>query len=228
MPQAEPTQLRGGWWLLADGRKIQGRSKAYKAAGLKPPKHTRKKPAEIQSKKKQSEAEIELRRSEVGRLLLQKHDYRSISQKLGVSIGTVASDVQHIREAWRESAVESLVDHVHEEIQAIDLDERKLRHELEELDLVDPEYTDKGSLIGSVNLIDEKMKVYDRIIKLRERRAKLLGLDAPDVRRILGADDDPQGGELLTFVAAGTEDNYIENLKAAQGQQDRKLRVVSE
>jgi hypothetical protein len=221
----------GGWYLLPDGRKIHGYAKAAEAAGLPTTKPT-KTSGQVVADKAAKTAEVEERRAEIASLLVRKTPYRQIARKLNVSLGTVASDVEAIRTAWREDALSNLADHVVEELNALDHDEHTLREELATLTNLDDNSdrivdTARGPrTYGSFNLIEEKMKVYDRILRIRERRAKLLGLDAPIVQRILSAQDPATETERVVFRAGGSEEDFLSTLKAAQGQADRKLRVV--
>jgi transposase len=103
------------------------------------------------------ETEIQARRAEVGRLRRLGHSYRDIAITLNTSMTTVFKDVKAMNAQWREQA-------------AIDTDaERQL--DLERIDAM------ILGLQGKAERGDE-WKV-DRVVRLLERRAALLGLDAP-------------------------------------------------
>jgi hypothetical protein len=196
-----PKPIGGGWYLLDDGRKIQGRDAAYSALGLDPSTNgNRKSDAAKQRRRKSNVAE---RRQLVAALLVQRVPLREIASSVGAAVGTVHSDVAAIRDEWRESALRDIGDYVIDELATLENDEYRLRMRYQ-------------SAVGD----DVKMRIYDRITRTMERRAQLLGLDAPTVRRVVltAEAQDEFGGERVVFRSgkSGTP-GYLEALKAAQG-----------
>lgn len=110
----------------------------------------------------------EARLVEVERLALDRHTEREIAALLGVSKTTIATDLATCRERWQDSARALRARHVEQELRRLERDENMLRS-----DLAAAEKLDKA------DWIDVKGRVHDRLLKLMERRSKLLGLDAP-------------------------------------------------
>jgi len=110
----------------------------------------------------------EARLVEVERLALDRHTEREIAALLGVSKTTIATDLATCRERWQDSARALRARHVEQELRRLERDENMLRS-----DLAAAEKLDKA------DRIDVKGRVHDRLLKLMERRSKLLGLDAP-------------------------------------------------
>lgn len=105
--------------------------------------------------RKNKEAEREIRRKKVAANLLAGLNYRAMAEALGVSLSTVAEDVKIILGRWRREQV-GLVDQV-------------MQLELVRLD-------------RALNAIWEQVLAGDHraitsMLKIMERRAKLLGLD---------------------------------------------------
>lgn len=101
---------------------------------------------------------IEDRRRKVSQLYLRRQTQESIAQALGVSQATISDDLTHLRKQWAAENVENL-------------DQVKVR-EAAELDEMEADAAVEFSKRKSVEW-------YDRRLKTKERRAKLLGLDAP-------------------------------------------------
>jgi transposase len=106
---------------------------------------------------------IEERRAQVAQLLTRHHTYREMAQQLGVSHSTIGEDVKVIRERWRERACTDYADLLAEEMAKLDLLEREIL----------PKAL-SGGPEGGVNL-----RAVDRVLAIRDRRARMLGLDAP-------------------------------------------------
>jgi hypothetical protein len=92
-----------------------------------------------------------------------------------LGLGTINRDCQKVRAEWAERRVQSIDEWVGEEIAKLDGLEDVLWKKLEALD-------DVGEI--------EKMT--SQILKVADRRAKLLGLDAP-TRMKIGADESLAG-----------------------------------
>jgi hypothetical protein len=106
---------------------------------------------------------IEQRRREVAALVAAHWNYREIATRLGVASSTVSDDVKAIREQWRQRATEGYASFLAEEIAKLDL----LEHELLPRAL-------SGGPEGGVDLA-----AVDRVLAIRDRRARMLGLDSP-------------------------------------------------
>lgn len=203
-----PEPTGGGWYRLPDGRKVQGREKAYRAAGLDPAVDgNRRSDAARQRRRK---PDVDARRARVAALLVRRTPYRQISEALGVSLATVAADVSEIRRQWRADAYGDVADYVLDELRVLDTDEFELR-----------------LLYSRATDADTKMRIYDRVSRIMQRRADLLGLDPPTVRKVLISDDAETAARKTVFVAGGVEEDYLAAVYAAQGlTPDRPLRAV--
>ena len=119
--------------------------------------------------RKSREAEIEQRRKKVAANLLGGLNYREMAEVFGVAIGTISGDVAIILGRWRRDQV-ATVD------EWIQIEARRLDKALNAIwDSV---------LAGDAQAID-------RMIKIMERRSKLLGLDAPARKELSGPDGGP-------------------------------------
>ena len=106
----------------------------------------------------------ERRREVVSRMLRRGLKPREIANEIGVSLYTVQSDMATLEERWRERSMQSYGVWIAEELQKLDRMEEVLWHD-----------------------IDAKMEhgkaahySIDRMLKIMDRRAKLLGLDEPE------------------------------------------------
>jgi hypothetical protein len=106
---------------------------------------------------------IEERRIKVAHLMAAHFTYREMAEQLGVAPSTISEDVKVIRERWRERATAEYSSHLAEELAKLDL----LEHELLPKAL-------SGGPGGGMNL-----RAVDRVLAIRDRRARMLGLDAP-------------------------------------------------
>lgn len=192
-----PEPVGGGWFKLADGNKVQGRTAAYKAAGLDPKKHGNRR--SDAAKQRRRSVAIAKRRRSVAVGLIGRVPYRDIAEALEVSLATVAEDAAAVMEEWKEGVVRDLEDYVVAELAALDHDERNLREALAAA--YDP---------------DVAVKLYDRIFRLRVRRFEILGLNPPEVRQVAITVDAHHEHEVV-FRAGGTDDEYLETIRAAQG-----------
>jgi hypothetical protein len=91
-----------------------------------------------------------------------------MAERLGVASSTISEDVKVIRERWRERAVADYASRLAEELAKLDL----LEDELLPIAL-------SGSPKGGVSL-----RTVDRVLAIRDRRARMLGLDAPSKSRL--------------------------------------------
>jgi len=107
--------------------------------------------------RKAKSAAMEERRKTVAANLVAGLNYRDIAGALGVSVGTVASDVKMIMGRWR-------ADQVREVNEVVQLDLRRLDNALNAI--WDNVHKGDDTAIGTM-------------LRILERRAKLLGLDKP-------------------------------------------------
>ena len=112
-------------------------------------------------------ATIAERRARVAELILQKRNTVDISRCLKIPEHTVNDDVDAIRSAWRDDAVGDIGKVIAQDLAALCSDEAKLRErwKLE---------------VSTVRWL----QIHDRIMRVLERRAKMMGLDAPEELRL--------------------------------------------
>lgn len=132
-------------------------------------------------------AHIEQRRQKVAANLLAGLTYRQMADALGVSIGTIANDVKIIIGRWQRETVKVVDEHVALELRRID----RALHAI---------WSD---------VLEGKLTYIDRMVKLMDRKAKYLGLDAPEKV----APTDPSGEK--EYGSDGlTDDQRLEKLLA--------------
>jgi len=107
--------------------------------------------------------ELADRRRQVAGYVLARVPQREIAALLGVAVSTVNGDVSALREEWRLEAQRDLEDWRAEELAALAADEQSLR----------------ARMIQAAENMQLRLQIYDRILKIGERRARLLGLDKP-------------------------------------------------
>jgi hypothetical protein len=107
--------------------------------------------------RKNQEAEVELRRKKVAANLLGGLNYRQMAEALGVSIGTISSDVKIILGRWQREQVKDADDYVQMELVRLD---RALNAIWD-------------------RVLEGDLKAIETMLKIEERRARLLDLDAP-------------------------------------------------
>ncbi len=115
------------------------------------------------------EAEIELRRNRAIQLRVEGWSYREIAEELKVSVSTAFGDVESVIERNRQEANENAEKARRIALQRIDVAVRGLM----------PDVRSGNARSAEV------------MAKLEERRAKLIGLDAPEKRELTGADGGP-------------------------------------
>lgn len=108
--------------------------------------------------KSKKQAEIAERRRLVAGLYLRHVHQADIARELGVDQGTVSRDITALKEEWRTQALSDVQDRV--------------RQELAELDHLESLCGERFDSTGQVGWIAQRLAI-------KERRAKLLGLDAP-------------------------------------------------
>jgi predicted DNA-binding protein (UPF0251 family) len=134
----------------------------------------------VGSKCKAPKDALEIRRIEALRLRVSGLTYEAIAEELGVSLGTAHSDVQFMLAKRRKQAAED-AEHVRE-------------LELERLDAA------IYLVLGQIG--KENLGAVDRLVKLNERRCKMLGLDAPEQRKHSFGDGGPTPADVAKLVRA--------------------------
>jgi DNA-binding CsgD family transcriptional regulator len=104
------------------------------------------------------------RQTQVWELAAKGLSQRRIAARLDVCVGTVNKDLRRAREFWTELSVQTA-----DEYRL--LENERLENALEEA----------VSILEMTDGDETKLKAIDRIVRLSERRAKLNGLDAPEV-----------------------------------------------
>ena len=128
---------------------------------------------------------IAQRRVQVAALRLAHLSQPEIARQVGVALATVNADLQALRKEWAERRLTSYEEWLEEELAKLDRLERSL------LPLA----------------IQGKVTVVDRVLAIMDRRAKLLGLDAPELHR-------------HTIVSMDAVDAEIERLERALADSD--------
>jgi hypothetical protein len=145
---------------------------------------------------KGQEVLAEERRTEAVKLRIAGHSYRHIAKQLGISLAQAHKDVQTVLKRTRDEA-----DEVADEARDIDLAriDQGLKTVLEFLE--------------SAKDDELKLKAIDRLVRLQERRAKLLGLDAPAKGELSG----PSGGPIPVAQTSATPAEAARLIREAFG-----------
>ena len=106
----------------------------------------------------QNKFEVEQRRNQVASMYLAGLTLEVIAKQLGVSTVQIHKDVKHIKNAWKQTQLETM-------------DESIVKH-LAELDYIRQQLRNDYQNSKSITTLKE-------LIRVQEREAKLLGLDAP-------------------------------------------------
>ena len=150
------------------------------------------------------------RRRRVESLALERVSVRELARRLGVPATTVQRDLVAVRDDWRTAALESRGERVARELAALDADERTLRGGMNRARRL-ARTADPGEARAA---LETSARLYDRVLRIMERRAALLGLDAPARAEVscetrvevspivLAARRDPRIRALLDDVAA--------------------------
>lgn len=107
------------------------------------------------------------RRRKVAALLLQQRSVADISKELNLGRQTIYNDAHWVRREWKQESLGSYGDLVTREVMALNEDERKLREKWVE---------EKSTSTW--------LRIYDRIFRVGDKRAELLGLYSFDGRSI--------------------------------------------
>ena len=132
----------------------------------------------------QNQLEREQRRKEVARLYLHGNSQRAIAEILGVGVATVNRDISYIQDEWKKTQLETM--------------DNAIAKQLTELDFMRKQFLSKYTTKDLSPL--DAVHILDRLFKVQEREAKLLGLDAPQrqhvtttpttIEIVFGGDDD--------------------------------------
>lgn len=116
----------------------------------------------------------EQRRMRVAAQLLAKTPQREIAANEGVALGTISDDILKIRGDWKRRTMAAFDAHVSEEVAKCDWLERAVMPK---------------ALLGDGPSVD-------RVLKIMERRARILGLDAPTRHRVEVITEDAVDAEI--------------------------------
>jgi len=130
---------------------------------------------------------IELRQGDALKLRVKGHTFKEIAQKLSISVGQAHADVQAALSDVREDVARDAATERKLQLKRLDkamvVADGILESKSNGLDVGDD--IDSAEIAEELSRLEEiKLKAIDRIVKLEERRAKLLGLDAPEKREI--------------------------------------------
>jgi hypothetical protein len=128
-------------------------------------------------------AALEERRAKVAEFMLARWSYRRIAADLGVGYGTVERDAAAIKAEWRARRAEAIDELIAGELARLDTAEAAIWGDV------------AGGSFGAI----------DRLLSIQERRAKLLGLDAPTKV----APTSPDGSEPYSGVSITELDREI-------------------
>jgi hypothetical protein len=146
-------------------------------------------------------AAVEERRTKLARLMrtLDRPTLANLADQLGISVSTVRKDMRAIREQWREDRLRDWNERVEEELAKLDLAEqeawravavaqrpktviRRVQRPIEERD-------SEGNAVLRMRMVEEveqttpggaDLNALNTLLKIMERRARLLGLDQPE------------------------------------------------
>jgi hypothetical protein len=105
---------------------------------------------------------VQERRKQVAAYHLARWTQQDIAAKLGVGDATISRDLDALRKGWAAEARADIAQATARELAVLDNDESTWRARMQ-----------KAEKPG------DRLGIYDRIFRIMERRAKLLGLDAP-------------------------------------------------
>lgn len=152
---------------------------------------------------------INKRRERIEAMLLAGFQQREIAQAMGMSETVISHDVAFIHREWRKSSVNKL--------------EVMLLREGRKLDKYEQE------LVGRLTRDRDKMtpeqhcRVVDTILKVIERRAKLFGLDKPEVHKVHVKGEHQHA----VFVIGGTKEEFIQGVNDSLGKYREQQRLQS-
>lgn len=134
-----------------------------------------------------------------------------MAERLGVASSTISEDVKVIRERWRDRATADYGSHLAEELAKLDL----LEHELLPTAL-------SGGPKGGVNL-----RAVDRVLAIRDRRARMLGLDSPSRLEVTMRVEQVAKAIELVVVEMGLDPDTVRPILGAKLRELRHLRELA-
>jgi len=123
-----------------------------------------------------NEVKLKLRRAKAAELVLKGWTRLAVAEFFGVSTATVRNDLDSIQAEWKETRVGCFDLFVQHQTDCLDKDEWDLRGRIGELD--------ENANLDPLKKLDAVVRVYGHILKVMERRAKILGLDKPSEIRV--------------------------------------------
>lgn len=165
------------------------------------------------------------RRLQVARLYEMNMTEREIARQLNISQPTVHTDIQTIREEWKKETFRSMDQYLQREVMKLDALERDQQIALQQLrrpPAPDPNTGERVIFTGSV------VEVVQSILKIMERRARLLGMDRPERSSAalteIQVDDDTDELERFNrlidrLAAAGTAPGSLPELAAGDAEE---------
>lgn len=115
------------------------------------------------------------REAKVSALALAHVPQRDIARQLGLSKDQVWRTVRNLRKRWRDESRAEVEELMVQELASLSAVESRMW----------TQFTDRTLTP------DEKTRTGLAILRVKERRAKMLGWDSPEAIRLLGASDDP-------------------------------------
>lgn len=158
-------------------------------------KATRKTPAERAAQAN----EIAERRRKVAAFLLARVEQREIARQLNVSEATISKDAAAIRVGWRAEATGYIAEATQQELATLNADEAQWRAKLQKASsaaALAAAAQAKKDEPAEPEKFGAQLAIYDRILKIMERRARLLGIDAP-----VKQDLTTNGKDITSFAA---------------------------
>ena len=145
------------------------------------------------------EDRIAARRAEAIRLRVSGKTIRAIAKTLGISVSTAHADVRETMAEVAKAAREDAETEIATDLERLD---NALDVVLQVLNRGAMAGTDEGDTPDDVfdGLTEQqelKLKAVDRLVKLSEQRAKLLGLYAPTKQEVTGKDGGPLNGPVI-------------------------------
>ena len=123
----------------------------------------------------QQRTAIDRRRARVAQLALAYVPQQAIALELQVSTGTISGDLKAIRDGWREDAKMDVQSALIKEVNSLERLESRLWQQF--------------AMATDVITPDERTRTALAILRAKERRAKLLGFDTPDLIEITISDE---------------------------------------
>jgi sigma54-dependent transcription regulator len=114
---------------------------------------------------KSKEAELIERRKQVAKLYLNRAKIADIADKLGIDYSTVSRDITYLKKCWLEESKEDI--------------SKQIARELAELDLMELEANIQYQAAKKAGKDVFMIRWKETQLKIKDRRAKLLGLDRP-------------------------------------------------